>query len=266
MVAEVHAHFGDFRLDLAAQSIYEFVWNEYCDWYLEFTKSTLQGSDEAAQDATRADTRAATRHTLLSVLETALRCLHPIMPFISEEIWQRIRTPLGIEGASIMLQLTVPLYQAGAPEANIRRSKQIASQRRQDVVTERRTAVANAINAWQTLVTARAAIVAIETSVAANKIALEGVRLEEQVGARTIIDVLDAEQEYLASQVNLVSAHREEVVAAYTVLAAVVRGARPIAPSPDDTLEAGDELLIVAGADADRDALHHLLVAPPAAR
>jgi outer membrane protein/adhesin transport system outer membrane protein len=129
----------------------------------------------------------------------------------------------GEDSASIMLQLTVPLYQAGAPEANIRRSKQIASQRRQDVVTERRTAVANAINAWQTLVTARAAIVAIETSVAANKIALEGVRLEEQVGARTILDVLDAEQEYLASQVNLVSAHREEVVAAYTVLAAVGR-------------------------------------------
>jgi len=96
MVNEVHGHFGDYRLDLAAQSIYEFVWNEYCDWYLEFTKSTLQGGDEAA--------RAATRFTLLSVLETTLRCLHPIMPFISEEIWQRIREPLGIAGDSLMLQ------------------------------------------------------------------------------------------------------------------------------------------------------------------
>ncbi len=96
MVSEVHGHLGDYRLDLAAQSLYEFVWNEYCDWYLEFTKSTLQGEDEAAKSATR--------HTLLSVLETTLRCLHPIMPFISEEIWQRIRSPLGIEGETIMLQ------------------------------------------------------------------------------------------------------------------------------------------------------------------
>jgi valyl-tRNA synthetase len=96
MVSEVHGHLGDYRLDLAAQSLYEFVWNEYCDWYLEFTKSTLQGEDEAA--------KAATRHTLLSALETTLRCLHPVMPFISEEIWQRIRPLLGIEGETIMLQ------------------------------------------------------------------------------------------------------------------------------------------------------------------
>ncbi|MDZ4728655.1 MAG: valine--tRNA ligase [Xanthomonadales bacterium] len=96
MVSEVHAHLGDYRLDLAAQSLYEFVWNEYCDWYLEFTKPTMQGEDEKA--------KAATRHTLLSVLETTLRCLHPIMPFITEEIWQRIRAPLGLEGETIMLQ------------------------------------------------------------------------------------------------------------------------------------------------------------------
>jgi len=96
MVSEVDGHLGDYRLDLAAQAICEFVWNEYCDWYLEFTKSTLQSGDDAA--------KAATRHTLLSVLEATLRCLHPIMPFISEEIWQRIRPQLGIEGDTIMLQ------------------------------------------------------------------------------------------------------------------------------------------------------------------
>jgi valyl-tRNA synthetase len=96
MTAEVHGHLADFRLDLAAQALYEFVWNEYCDWYLEFTKPTLQGDDEHA--------RAATRHTLLSVLETTLRCLHPLVPFITEEIWQRVRPALGIEGETIMLQ------------------------------------------------------------------------------------------------------------------------------------------------------------------
>jgi len=96
MIAAVDSHFAEFRLDLAGQVLYEFIWSEYCDWYLEFTKPTLQGTDEQA--------KAATRHTLLSVLETTLRTLHPIMPFISEEIWQRIRDLLGISGDSIMLQ------------------------------------------------------------------------------------------------------------------------------------------------------------------
>jgi valyl-tRNA synthetase len=96
MLRAVEGHFGDYRLDLAAQALYEFVWNEYCDWYLEFTKPTLQGEDEAR--------KAASRHTLLSVLETTLRALHPVMPFITEEIWQRIRPLLAIEGETIMLQ------------------------------------------------------------------------------------------------------------------------------------------------------------------
>ena len=96
MVAEVENQFSDYRLDLAAQALYEFIWNEYCDWYLEFAKATLQSADPAVQ--------AATRHTLLTVLETSLRTLHPVMPFITEEIWQRVRPLLGVEGDSIMLQ------------------------------------------------------------------------------------------------------------------------------------------------------------------
>jgi valyl-tRNA synthetase len=96
MVSEVESQLGDYRLDLAAQALYEFTWNEYCDWYLEFAKAALQSADTSA--------RATTRHTLLTVLETTLRTLHPIMPFITEEIWQRVRPALGIEGESIMLQ------------------------------------------------------------------------------------------------------------------------------------------------------------------
>jgi valyl-tRNA synthetase len=79
MVAEVEQHVDSYRMDLAAQALYEFVWNEY-----------------AAQNAAR--------HTLLQVLDVALRALHPIMPFITEEIWQRVKQPLGIEGESIMTQ------------------------------------------------------------------------------------------------------------------------------------------------------------------
>lgn len=127
----------------------------------------------------------------------------------------------GQDSASIILQLTVPLYQAGLPDANVRRSKQIESQRAQEVLNERRLAAAAATDTWQALQTARASIESFEASVASNEIALEGVRLEAEVGARTVLDVLDAEQEYLNARVSLVAAERDEVVAAYAVLAAI---------------------------------------------
>ena len=96
MIADVRGHIDEYRLDLAAQRLYEFVWNEYCDWYLELSKPVLQKGSEDEQNATR--------YTLLHVLESSLRCLHPVMPFITEEIWQMLKAPLGIEGESIMLQ------------------------------------------------------------------------------------------------------------------------------------------------------------------
>jgi valyl-tRNA synthetase len=96
MIADVRGHIDEYRLDLAAQRLYEFVWNEYCGWYLELSKPVLQKGSEDEQNATR--------YTLLHVLETSLRSLHPIMPFITEEIWQMLKAPLGIEGDSIMLQ------------------------------------------------------------------------------------------------------------------------------------------------------------------
>jgi valyl-tRNA synthetase len=95
-VAEVENQLTGYRLDLAAQALYEFTWNEYCDWYLEFAKTVTQSGDPVSQ--------ASTRHTLLTVLETTLRALHPIMPFITEEIWQRVRPALGLDGESIMLR------------------------------------------------------------------------------------------------------------------------------------------------------------------
>jgi valyl-tRNA synthetase len=103
VIRDVEEHLSGYRLDLAAQALYEFIWNEYCDWYLEFSKSTLSTGSPQQQ--------AATRHTLLSVLESSLRALHPMMPFITEEIWQRVSTPLGITGDSIMVQ---PFPQAGS--------------------------------------------------------------------------------------------------------------------------------------------------------
>ncbi|MBA2591099.1 MAG: valine--tRNA ligase [Gammaproteobacteria bacterium] len=88
--------FEGYRFDLAAQAIYAFVWDEYCDWYLEWSKAVLQnGRSEALRNGTRA--------TLLEVLETVLRLCHPFMPFLTEELWQRIAPRLGIAGDSVML-------------------------------------------------------------------------------------------------------------------------------------------------------------------
>jgi valyl-tRNA synthetase len=98
-INSVKDHLGHYRLDLATKELYEFTWNEYCDWYLELAKPILQNSDMAAEQA-------ATRATLALVLENLLRCLHPVIPFITEEIWQRVAPVAGIDSdaATIMLQ------------------------------------------------------------------------------------------------------------------------------------------------------------------
>ena len=96
--AEVREHLDGYRFDLAAQVAYDFLWGEYCDWYLELAKVTLQNAD-----ADPAQLRG-TRRTLVRVLETALRLLHPFMPFITEEIWQRVAPLAGKPGDTLMRQ------------------------------------------------------------------------------------------------------------------------------------------------------------------
>ncbi|MCC6074784.1 valine--tRNA ligase [Pseudomonas sp. GCM10022188] len=95
---DVTRHLDQFRFDLAAQSLYEFVWDEYCAWYLELVKPVLW--DETAS----VERQRGTRRTLVRVLEVILRLAHPFMPFITEEIWQRIKALAGKSGPTLMLQ------------------------------------------------------------------------------------------------------------------------------------------------------------------
>jgi len=97
-VKTVHEAFDTYRFDLASQALYEFTWNQFCDWYLELTKPVLFKGNEAQQRGTR--------HTLVNVLEALLRLMHPIMPFITETIWQRVQplSNFAKKGDSIMIQ------------------------------------------------------------------------------------------------------------------------------------------------------------------
>ncbi|MCC2617319.1 valine--tRNA ligase [Aestuariibacter halophilus] len=95
---QVEQAINTYRFDLAAQAMYEFTWNQFCDWYLELSKPVLN-----AETSTDAEKRG-TRHTLVNVLESLLRLMHPFMPFITEEIWQRVAPLCGIDADSIMVQ------------------------------------------------------------------------------------------------------------------------------------------------------------------
>ncbi len=113
VAAEAQQHFADYRFDLLAQALYEFVWNEFCDWFLELTKPALngvvQGSTSAAEGRTpeaadNADDAASTRHTLLYVLEAVLRLLHPLTPFVTEQLWKQVAPRLGLEVDTLSLR------------------------------------------------------------------------------------------------------------------------------------------------------------------
>jgi valyl-tRNA synthetase len=98
MLGTLERALADYRFDYLANALYEFTWYDFCDWYLELTKPLLQA------DSASAAARRGTQHTLAQILEALQRALHPLMPFITEEIWQRVAPLAGISGPSVMLQ------------------------------------------------------------------------------------------------------------------------------------------------------------------
>src|SRR5208282_3112784 len=95
-LTRIDAGFADYRLDVVANALYEFTWHEFCDWYLELSKAVLQS------DGTSEAEKRGTRLTLIGTLEALLRALHPLAPFITEEIWQRVRISAAAPGETIM--------------------------------------------------------------------------------------------------------------------------------------------------------------------
>lgn len=103
LIKDVETYFKDYRFDLIAQSIYDFIWREYCDWYVELCKTVLN------VDYVSPALRYGAKRTLVGILEAVMRLIHPLMPFISEELWQQVAPYLGIKQSTLMLQ-KYPVY------------------------------------------------------------------------------------------------------------------------------------------------------------
>jgi TolC family type I secretion outer membrane protein len=137
-----------------------------------------------------------------------------------EETFQRDSE---VDEAALLLEVRVPLYQSGAVSSRVRQAKQIANQRRIEIEENRRETEQETISSWQALESARAQIRSYEAGVRSAEIALDGVREESAVGERTILDILDAEQELLDAKVNLVVSQRDQMVASHQLLSSVGR-------------------------------------------
>lgn len=167
----------------------------------------------------RAEHTSAAAKNDVSILKSRLLPTVSLVGQLSEE--KGLNSSLGNERdtQSVGLSISVPIFQSGAEYSRVRQSKRTAEQRRQEQDDEHNATVEGATRAWRDLETARATITSTSSAVKAAQVALEGVRQESEVGSRTTLDVLNAEQELFIARVDAVDAKRNEVVAAYNVKA-----------------------------------------------
>ena len=138
-----------------------------------------------------------------------------------ERAYEASNEDMTVDSADIIASVSVPLYQQGAVYSSVRAAKQTAGQARVQVDEARRAVIENATSAWETLVTARARIESQQAQVSSAEVALDGVQREASVGSRTVLDVLDQEQELLQARVDLVGSRRDAAVAEFQVKAAM---------------------------------------------
>lgn len=163
-----------------------------------------------------------------AALDNADEVLGELLPEVEAKAsWTRDFQSAGESGqtttAAVSLNVTIPIYQQGAVYSRLREARQDAAEAALLIDQKRRNAVEAATQAWESLLTARARVQAFNTQIEANTIALEGVQREAAVGSRTVLDVLDAEQELLDSRVAAVRAQRDEAVTTYQLLSAIGR-------------------------------------------
>lgn len=156
-------------------------------------------------------------------VDVSLAALLPSVDLLlrAERAWEPQATLSWSRQASIGVSVTIPLYQGGAEHARVRAARQTVEQRRNDLEAAQRSVQQTVATAWDRLLAATAAIQAFRAEVRASDIALQGVQEENLVGARTVLDVLDAEQELFTARVNLVRAERDEILAAFQLKAAI---------------------------------------------
>jgi outer membrane protein len=214
----------------ASIAIYrQVIGEEPVDLTMPAEKLSLPASvDETVAQSANAPTVVSAKYLAEAVKDDIEVAFSELLPTVSlEGSWFRNEEQSSNDGSydegQILGVLRVPLYQAGAPDARVRRAKQLYHQSRRQIEEASRASEQTAVNAWQALETAEAQILSFEEQVRATEVALDGVKQEQLVGARTVLDVLDAELEALNAKVSLVQAQTTAVGARYAVLSAVGR-------------------------------------------
>jgi outer membrane protein/adhesin transport system outer membrane protein len=223
-IADVVTSQGDLNSSIA---IYQSVVGEYPDNLINpekeisLPKSKQEAIDMALKNNPTIVSSKYLNEAAQADVSTAVADLMPEIDLVGtiDKTYDSSSTVDSVSNGVISANLTVPLYKSGSSRSKIRQAKHTANQARIDVITAQRDVEADVISAWEAYESAKYNISAREDQIKANEVALAGVEQEELVGARTILDLLDAEQELLDSKVELVKANRDKIYKSYELIA-----------------------------------------------